>query len=411
MLKVVSEFCADPGELLDFAHRQKPLVWLRGNRQAVGIGEALRLTASGPARFTVLREKWQEIAAAAAVTDEVHLPGSGLVAFGAFAFADDSAAQSSLVVPEITLHQHDNQWFVTRVTVASAHCATALPDFSARPTTPAGEWDPVALNPHPDLAARTSYLKKAHQVLETLAAGGAEKVVLARQISAPIHPNADLRVPLRRLAQRFPDCWTFAFDGFLGATPETLARVVRGRMSALVLAGTTPRAADSAADALRRHHLLASDSLAREHEYAAASVVEAVSDLVTKLQVTAPQVVQLPNVWHLATAISAHTTADVSALDLTAAMHPTAAVAGTPTSAAKNVIAAVEGFDRRFYAGAIGWLDASGDGEWALALRCAEVRDGVVTATAGGGFVAGSDPVRELDETVAKFAPIVDAFK
>lgn len=134
------------------------------------------------------------------------------------------------------------------------------------------------------------------------------------------------------------------------------------------------------------------------------------------LEVSAtPFALELPNVWHLATDLRAGLGEQSASLELAGALHPTAAVAGTPTRAAVAAIAELEPFDRGRYSGAVGWIDASGDGEWAIALRCAQVGPAqggrrAVVASAGGGIVAGSDPEHELGETVSKFRPVTEAF-
>ena len=183
-----------------------------------------------------------------------------------------------------------------------------------------------------------------------------------------------------------------------------------------MLAGTFARGADAEEDAAARATLAASAKNLDEHSYAVHSVVEALTPHTTSLAADdAPFTLELPNVWHLATDIAGTLSDGSTSLDLVSALHPTAAVAGTPTSAAIEAIRRIEPFDRRRYAGPVGWVDDSGDGEWAIALRCAqfepEAVGGVipVAAHAGAGIVEGSEPEAELLETRVKFRPIVDA--
>jgi menaquinone-specific isochorismate synthase len=215
---------------------------------------------------------------------------------------------------------------------------------------------------------------------------------------------------LRRLAGRFPDCWTFAVDGLLGATPELLLRRTGRELSARVLAGTAPRGAGADDDRLAAA-LLGSAKDRAEHELAVDSLVLALEPYCTTLTAPPePELLTLANVRHLATDVVGRQRASgprgrAGLLDLIGAVHPTAAVCGTPTADAAAVITELEGMDRGRYAGPVGWLDARGNGEFGLALRCAElIGDDGARLFAGCGIVAGSDPAAELAETQAKFA-------
>jgi menaquinone-specific isochorismate synthase len=193
--------------------------------------------------------------------------------------------------------------------------------------------------------------------------------------------------------------------------------VMGGTVTARVLAGTLARGADPDADRAAALALASSDKDLAEHGYAVRSLVDALTPFTSALAASEqPFTLALPNVWHLATDVEAITTTETSALDLVHVLHPTAAVAGTPTDAAVAAIARIEPADRGRYAGPVGWIDAHGDGEWAIALRCAQFdlagssEQGIpFTAHAGAGIVAGSDPEAELLETRVKFRPIVDA--
>ncbi|MFD1201179.1 isochorismate synthase MenF [Leucobacter albus] len=407
--------------LLAFADEHAPLFWNRGDRGCVGIGELLRLSFTGPDRFRAASARWREIAALAAVDDPVAMPGSGLVAFGTFAFADESAAVSVLIVPRLLIHRHRGTAWVTEVTLAGetselergADPAELLPTERA---VDAASWAGVELRP----AGSTvdAYLAGVADATARVVAGELEKVVLSRQIAGSVSRGSDLRVPLARLSERYLDCWTFAVDGLIGASPETLVRSTSGAVSARVLAGTRGRhQEDAARDRAARDELLRSAKEQHEHDFAVQSVVTALAPHVTELRTSdAPFALQLPNVWHLATDLGAALGAESTALELVDAQHPTAAVAGTPTVDAVAVIAELEPFDRGRYSGAVGWIDAAGDGEWVIALRCAQLGEAgpdgarALVATAGGGIVEGSDPQHELGETVSKFRPITEAF-
>ena len=165
------------------------------------------------------------------------------------------------------------------------------------------------------------------------------------------------------------------------------------------------------ADATAAATLAASLKDVEEHSFAIRSVLTALAPVSADVRSTAAYSLKLPNLWHLASDVIGTLTNGSTALDLVAVLHPTAAVAGTPTDVALDVIAELEPFDRGRYAGPVGWVDGNGDGEWAVALRCAQVDGERVTAYAGAGIVAGSDPARELAETGLKLRPIVEAFR
>lgn len=416
-LRVVTRALNAVPDLLTYADPHDPLLWLRDGRGCVGIGEAARLTFSGPRRFADAAETWRNIVEAATVDDAVARPGSGLTALGAFAFDDASDAESVLIVPQ-KLVAFDGEiawttavWHADETPQSVADVPAPDPDFTVDP----GAW--VGTEFTATEASLTAYLDGVSIAVQRIADRAADKIVLARQVEGSLDAGADLRVPLGRLASRYTDCWTFAVEGLIGASPETLIRSARGEVSARVLAGTRRRRSEDVdRDAAERDELLASAKEQQEHAFAVQSVVTALSPYVRDLEASPdPFALELPNVWHLATDLQAQLTGQSVSLVLAGALHPTAAVAGTPTDAAVASIAELEPFDRGRYSGAVGWIDASGDGEWAIALRCAQLAPPAggkraVVASAGGGIVAGSDPEHELGETVSKLRPIAEAF-
>jgi menaquinone-specific isochorismate synthase len=224
--------------------------------------------------------------------------------------------------------------------------------------------------------------------------------------------DVDVRWPLRRLAETYPMCWTFHVDGLFGATPEMLVRRERGLVTSRVLAGTIRRTGDDARDLTLAATLARSSKDLEEHEYAVRSVADALSPYCLSMNVPeAPFVLHLPNVMHLATDVAGviRDGGPVTSLELAAALHPSAAVGGTPADVATRLIQELEAMTRGRYAGPVGWMDASGDGEWGLALRSAEIDGPVVRLFAGCGIVASSDPAAELAEAQAKFVPVRDA--
>lgn len=421
LLRAVTTVVEIDGSLLRFADPAHPLAAIRRGDGVVGIGEAWRGEFRGATRFTDAALSWSAIATAAEVADPVHRAGSGLVAFGSFAFADASAASSVLVVPETIVGRRDGVAWVTRVSVVGDEAEGATSGGAAAGAGHKGAELPSATEigerPRATLAAATlsrdDFVATVGRAVERIRAGDVEKVVIARDATASIPPDADRRAIVTELAEAYPDTLAFAVDGLIGASPETLVSVHAREANARVLAGSTARGADAAEDAAAATRLATSQKDLDEHEFAVQSVLRALRPHVTAVTASeAPFTLKLPNLWHLATDVELELAEDSSGLDLVAALHPTAAVAGSPTDAALALIAELEPFDRGRYAGPVGWIDQDGDGEWVIALRCARIDDdGMLVAHAGAGIVIDSDPVAELAETRMKFRPIADALR
>ncbi len=253
------------------------------------------------------------------------------------------------------------------------------------------------------------------RALGRIAAGEFSKIVLARAqdltADRPLHP---LRM-LNGLRQRFPDCYAFSFahgrgPSFIGASPERLVRVSKGRLETEALAGSIRRGAGASEDAGLAAALLRSEKDQREHR-------EVIDDIAARLRplgiapefAAQPQIRRLANVQHLHTPVQAELPAGVHVLDVLAAMHPTPAVGGSPREAAIASIRALEGFPRGLYAGALGWLNARGGGEFFVGIRSALVEGARARVFAGAGIVAGSAPDKEFAETELKFKAMLDA--
>ncbi|MFZ4893814.1 isochorismate synthase [Plantibacter sp. Mn2098] len=412
----------DPRQLLPLADTASPLIWVRKGYGIVGIGEALRLEFSGPGRLTDAASAWRDIAAAADITDPIGRPGTGLVAFGTFAFDDESSATSVLIVPRTIIGRQAGYSFVTRIrpsddaasngdgTGGGASIAGIATATDA--VTPTGYGPEYRIQLLPGAQSADGFRGSVETAVGRIQAGALSKVVLARDIVGHLPAEADLRRVVFDLALGYPDCWTYAVDGFIGSSPETLVRVDHGSVSARVLAGTISRGPDADSDHDQAVALATSPKDQDEHQFAVQSVLQALRPHSPHLSTSeVPFTLKLPNLWHLATDVEGRLSDGASSLDLVAALHPTAAVAGTPTPSALDLIRELEPFDRGRYAGPVGWVDASGDGEWAVALRCAQVEpDGDITAFAGCGIVADSDAEKELLETRMKFRPVVEAF-
>lgn len=388
---------ADPGALVSLLSPRSPLAFLRGGDGIIGFGVARRLMFAGTPRIRDAALSWRAFASGVAVSDELRMPGTGLVAFGSFAFAEQSLADSVLVIPRVIIGRRDDLSWITTVD-----------DATLPPVAPLGEAFAASFAAG-DMTA-SSYVAAVEAAVARVGAGALKKVVVARDLVAGIPHDADLRLPLARLAAAYPDTFTFAVEGLIGSSPETLVSVAGRTVTARVLAGSAARGASQAADEAARAAIELSAKDQAEHDFARASVLSALASHTVSLSASDPFPLQLPNLWHLASDITGSLDDDSSSLDLVAALHPTAAVAGEPTDAALAAIAELEPFDRGRYAGPVGWVGANGDGEWAVALRCAQVSGSQVRAYAGAGIVAESVPSRELAETELKFRPIVEAF-
>lgn len=391
---------ADPGPLIDRLPAQEPFAWIRGGDGLIGWGTAAELEVRGPERFSRAQRWWAQWCAAADIDDTVSLPGTGPVAFASFTF--DDRGSSIIVLPRVLIGRRGEQAWIT-VIGEDIDPRTALP-MSSLPDSPgAVHWRDGSLTPE-------AWQRAVATAIERINGGELDKVVLARDVVADTTDPVDPRYLLRNLAAAYPSCWTFSVDGLVGATPELLVRRTGDVVTSRVLAGTVRTKGDDDADAGLAQALLASDKDLEEHEYAVRSVARALAAHCTDLDVPEhPRVLSLANVQHLATDVTGRLADDASVLALAASLHPTAAVCGTPTERALHVIDELECMDRGRYAGPVGWLDAHGDGEFGIALRCAEVSEHTVRAFAGCGIVAGSLPERELAESQAKLIPIRDA--
>jgi menaquinone-specific isochorismate synthase len=400
VLKVETQVLDSIRPLIPLVNPRNPLVFTRRGEGIAGIGEALRLEFSGPNRMTDAAAAWKRVAESAIVSDPLALPGTGLVAFGAFTFSDTSRATSVLIVPNIVLGRRNGVSWITRINSDSPLPAA----------TPVGDEYRITLRPG-SLSAE-GYTAAVRTAVDRINRGDLSKAVLARDLVGRLPAGADLRLITAELSLGYPDCWTFAVDGLIGSSPETLIRADRGTVSARVLAGSRARGADALSDQDAAVALATSTKDQDEHQYALQSLLTSLrphSRNVTTSEL--PFTLKLPNLWHLASDVEAELTDGSTSLDLIAVLHPTAAVAGTPTPAALELITELEPFDRGRYAGPVGWVGADGDGEWAVALRCAEVSaSGDITAYAGAGIVGESDADMELAETRMKFRPIVEAF-
>ncbi|HZS21182.1 MAG TPA: isochorismate synthase [Pseudonocardiaceae bacterium] len=376
------------------------LAWVRAGEGLVAWGEVARVCTEGPYRFARAQDWWQSFCAQLDTRDEVGLPGSGPVAFASLAF-DDSPGSSVLIVPRVVVGHRDGQTWVTEFQTGVA-TGTVVPVRRPRGLRYSDGELPV-----------TAWRDAVARAVSRMRDGSAPaKVVLAHDLLAVADEPLDPRFLLQGLAARYPSCWTFAVDQLVGATPELLLRRRGTEVLSQVLAGTIwPHDGTNAGELAME--LLDSAKDRDEHRYAVESLAQALTPFCTDLTVPAgPSVLELRNVLHLATEVRGvlHPSGP-PLLTLADAVHPTAAVGGTPTPAAVSAISELEAMDRGRYAGPVGWVDAAGDGELGIALRCAQVVGRFARMFAGCGIVAGSDPDSEVAEAAAKLVPIRDALE
>jgi menaquinone-specific isochorismate synthase len=409
----------DPEDLVGRLPQPDVLAWVHHGAGLVGWGEAVRVTLpAGEDRFTA-GEKWlRSVFDATDIDDQVRVRGSGPIAFGSFTF-DASSDGSALIVPRTVLGRdgRGHAW-LTSVSPGGT-TAPKPPPILGGTIPPDPPWAPEGgrgeLSWRDGSLTGRQWERAVADAVAAIRAGSLRKVVLARDVFATAAEPIDARVVLRRLADRYPDCFTFACDGLVGATPELLVRRDGRQVSALVLGGTAPRSGDPAQDEALGAALLASAKNTEEHAYAVASIRDGLGPLCGLLEVDPrPSLLKLPNLQHLGTQIRGMLTDNgtpKSVLALAAAVHPPAAVCGTPTAAALELIRELEHIDRERYAGPVGWVDADGNGEWGIALRCAQLSVRTARLFAGCGIVAGSDPAAELAETLVKLQPMRDALE
>jgi menaquinone-specific isochorismate synthase len=399
----------------------------RGGAALAGLGEAVALCASGSGRFADVADRWRALAATA-VGGPAEEPGGGPLALGGFAFGEEGGRAphwqgfepASLVVPEVALRRRGRE---VSLTLAALACPDDVPEelmvrlqrrLSELRGAPLPLLDPAPTGRFQVVSAMPPehYEQAVARAVELIGAGGIEKVVLAREVQVHAPRPYDPAAVFAVLRREFPSCFVFCVGrgpaALVAASPELLVRREGQRVSTLALAGSTRRSADPAVDDHLGEQLLRDPSYREEHAIVARRIERMLRP--HAVWVTArgePELVRIANIQHLATPIRAQLAAPMEALELAALMHPTPAVGGEPLSAALPLIPALEGLDRGWYAGPVGWTDAAGDGELCVALRCALLDGPVARCFAGNGIVRDSDPARELAETEIKLQALL----
>ncbi len=399
----------DPGLDVFELGARTGLLWHRGEITIAGVGAVHRVPVERPGGATAA-QTWLR---GQLGVDEVERPGSGPLAFAAWAF--DPTADDELLVPDVAVVHgpEGRRWLTVRhdegeLEAAAAAARSAISAVVAEASTvpiggstlhvesvvAPGEWTEIVA------AAR-----------DRIVAGELTKVVLAREARVTSDVDFDPGVIVGRLRQTFPTANLFSIDGFVGASPELLVARSADVVRAHPLAGTLPRAADPAVDARRQAELLASDKNRWEHRITIDWLLERLLPFCSYVDAEpAPSIVSLANVHHLGTLVEGRLSQpSASVLELVETLHPTPAVGGAPQADALTLIDEVERAERGRYGGPVGWVDAAGNGQFAVSVRVAQFDGPTATVFAGVGVVGDSDPLDELAETRAKFQALMGA--
>ncbi len=408
------------------------LLWRRKDTQIAGIGQAASITLGRPQGFSDAMAKLQSVSS----LNEVGLPGSGPLAFAALDF--DPESDGCLILPEIVLAVGPNgeRW----VTINGGANSSFAPTLAA---LAAGQQRPLTVD------ERTSLIEQVEVIIgrtinsyegsraesptefglqsvlppetwrdqvvdvarQRIKSGDLDKAVLARELRLITDQPVDQAAVIERLAETYPTAALFAVDGFVGASPELLVSRRGDVVRAHPLAGTAPRGSDPQVDQSLAAGLLASSKDRWEHQITISWLLDNLLPFCSYVDAEPePTIVSLANVHHLGTKVEGRLSQPAApVLELVAALHPTPAVGGDPQKEALALLSEIEQADRGRYAGPTGWLDAEGNGEFAVAIRSAQFGGESIRIFAGVGVVADSDPQAELDETRSKFRAILGA--
>ena len=406
--------------------------WEQPDREfaLAGLGVAHEASSRGRERFDDVADECLRIGSGAVLDEPRGLPaGTGPVWLGGFAFGPEggstptwsSLAPASLVLPELSLCWSGGRTFLTvnaivqpgedverlgerlRYRLGSLRTDAPLPLLDPHPTAHA---DIRSARPPREFEAAVE------GATSRIADGEMSKVVLAREVIVSAAAAHDPAAVFGAMREQFPACFCFCCGtpqaAFVGASPELLVRRSGAGVSTVALAGSTRRSSDPAVDDHLGEQLLRSDKDRREQRIVAERIVRALRPHAVWVEAAAePEIVKVANIQHLATPVIAQLAEPHSAIELAGLLHPTPAVGGEPWPVAAAAIAGLEGMDRGWYAAPVGWMDATEDGEFCVALRSALLRDRQAHLFAGVGVVAGSDPAAELAETEVKLQALL----
>lgn len=440
---------ADPIDVFAGARDGDGMLWLLPHRgiALVGEGKAAEFRGRGPERFAEVTGQWRRLTEDATVVDEgfgdtsiiASLPGPGPVAMGGFAFAPGSAAgvwegfgDGRLVLPRIIYGFADRKAWVTMNTVVTGtmratDAVAALQGERRRWLTlrqsggergdegrPSGSRNSVA--DAVDVLPKEHWLAAVERVATNIREGKLEKAVLARSVRRPLSDTFSLAGALRKLRLDYPETYVFAVKGqdglFFGATPERIVHLSDDVARVACMAGSIGRGSTEAKDEQLGETLLADPKNLEEHRVVLRAILEGLEPVCDGLRSAAkPGLRKLANVQHLYTPVRARAKPGVDVLELVSRIHPTPAIGGHPTHTALELIAKEEQMDRGWYAGPVGWMNARGEGEFAVGLRSGLVRRDEARLFAGCGIMGDSDAESEYAESVLKLQPMLRALE
>jgi isochorismate synthase len=421
-----------------FASRRGQEPWFcfeqpdRGARAIGALGCAVELRASGAGRFAELQARWRELCSGAFADHSGATHASGPIAVGGFSFADEGGSaphwrgfgSSSLVVPELSIARSQRRG-EPRVELTLSALVQPDDDAGQRLQELAGRLESLRMRALPLLDPAPSgrfevisamppehYEQAVARAVALIREGRMRKIVLAREVQVHAPRPHDPAAIFGVLRAEFPSCFVFcagrAESTLIAASPELLLRREGQRVSTLALAASSRRSADPAVDAHLGEQLLRDPSYREEHSIVARRIERTLRPhSVWVAAAPEPELARIANIQHLATPIRAQLASPIEAIELAGLMHPTPAVGGEPLADAAPLIPALEGLDRGWYLGPVGWTDAAGDGEFCVALRCALLEGSVARCYAGGGIVRDSVPEKELAETEVKLAALL----
>jgi len=420
----------DPADLFDRARAGERTYWEQPDKgfSMVAIGEAARLTGGGERRFSQVAAAWRRLLSRAVTDTSDDAPVAAPLCLGGFAFDPvrrrepiwDEHPDALLVIPRFLFASSGGStWLTVSAMVGPGSdgrvadaVAAGLRDILAGGARVAGAAESGGeAVPEEDVEAGR-WQGSVAAVVEDIRRGAVEKLVLARRLRARAPRPIDPGPVIRRLRAGYGGCTVFAFarggSCFLGATPERLVRFERGVVRADCLAGSTARGGNEREDEALGDALLADDKERHEHALVVRALRDALGPLCSRLDVPAtPGLLRMPNVQHLHTPVEGVMEGEWHVIELAERLHPTPAAGGLPRQAALPLIRSYEGFDRGWYAGPVGWVDARGEGEFAVAIRSALLRGNEAVLYAGCGIVAGSEPEREYEESCLKMRPML----
>ena len=374
--------------------------WIRGGDGLIGFGIYKSHTVTGSKRFTDASQWWRNELSQLDIHNNVHGSGTGPILFTSFSFLESE--KSELVIPQIIVGRKGGKSWITWIGESQQ------PELA----TQNSEQQSHALTWAPGSLSEDEWKGRVSLAVERIKRGELEKVVLARDISAQSNEVINPQTLIQRLEADYPTTWVFLVENLVGATPELLVRLSKSLVTSRVLAGTIRKTGDEAKDLALAATLAKSSKDLEEHEYAVRSVAEELAPFCSSTNVPeSPFVLHLSNVMHLATDVTGVVNESATPVDMFTvikALHPSAAVCGTPTDMAREVINEIESLHRGRYAGPVGWIDARGDGEVGIALRCGALSKDMknIQLFAGCGIVAGSIAEDELAESQAKLMPM-----